>query len=134
MPGSRFGEYRLRRQHAGVGYFGQVRIRLVTAGEGTSPVTWQVAPDDASSLQPGPDREFVDAALAGAADGVALASRCGADPTGVAVEVVHAQLDLTDIDVSAVRTAATLAVAEAFGVADGLRPAFYDGWSVDVSS
>lgn len=29
-----------------------------------------VGPDDTSSLQPGPDREFVDAAVAGATDGL----------------------------------------------------------------
>lgn len=134
MPDDRTGEYRLRRQHAGVGYFGQVRVRLTTADEDRSPVTWVVDPDDTSSLQPGPDREFVDAAVAGAGDGLDLVTRCGVDPAGVAVEVVHVQLDLTDIEVSAVRAAAALAVADAFGVADRLRPVFRHGWAVDVSS
>jgi hypothetical protein len=130
MPDDRTGEYRLRRQHAGVGYFGQVRVRLTTAGEDRSPVTWVVDPDDTSSLQPGPDREFVDAALAGATDGLDLVTSCGADTTGVAVEVVHAQLDLTDIETSAVRAAAALAVADAFGVADQLQPVYHQGWTV----
>ncbi|GAA3852405.1 hypothetical protein GCM10022243_17580 [Saccharothrix violaceirubra] len=134
MPDDRIGEYRLRRRHAGVGYFGQVRVRLTAVGEGTSPVTWEVDPDDGSSLQPGPDREFVDAAVAGAGDGLDLVTGCGVDPAGAAVEVVHAQLDLTDIEVSAVRTAAALAVADAFGVADRLRPVFRQGWTVDVAS
>ncbi|MCC8245504.1 hypothetical protein [Saccharothrix luteola] len=130
MPDDRTGEYRLRRQHAGVGYFGQVRVRLTTASDDR--VAWVVDPDDTSSLQPGPDGEFVDAAVAGAADGLDLVSRCGADTTGVAVEVVHAQLDLTDIEVSAVRAAAALAVADAFGVADRLHLVYREGWTVQA--
>ncbi|WP_440899895.1 hypothetical protein, partial [Actinosynnema sp.] len=72
--GGRVGEHRVRRQRAGVGYFGQVRVRVVDGAlEGA--VVWAVDPEDRSSLQPGSDREFVDAAVAGAWDGLGAGDR-----------------------------------------------------------
>ncbi|ACU38368.1 hypothetical protein KCV87_33100 [Actinosynnema pretiosum subsp. pretiosum] len=124
MSGERVGEYRLKRQRAGVGYFGQVRVRVVDgAPEGA--VVWAVDPGDRSSLQPGLDQEFVDAAVAGAWDGLGVVGRSG----GV-VEVLHVQVDLTDIEVSAVRAAAAMAVVEAFGVGDRVELVFDGGWGV----
>ncbi|WP_447006766.1 hypothetical protein ACRAKI_09990 [Saccharothrix isguenensis] len=46
--------------------------------------------------------------------------------------MVHARLDMTDIEESAVRAAAALAVAEAFGVADRVELGFDAGWTVGV--
>jgi hypothetical protein len=126
------GEYRLRRQRAGVGYFGQVRVRLVTPA-GPPLVRWVVAADDPTSLQPEHDSQFVDAALAGAAQGLVLVAQCGVDPTGYTVEVVHVQFDLIDIEESAVRAAAAFAVANAFGVADHMRLGFDGGWTVSTT-
>ncbi|WP_033440191.1 hypothetical protein [Saccharothrix sp. NRRL B-16314] len=130
----RVGEYRLRRQKGGVGYFGQVRVRVAAAEGSGAAVVWRVDEDDTSSLQPGPDREFVDAALAGAADGLDLVSRCGPEPAGVVVEVVHAQFDPTDLEESAVRAAAALAVSAAFGVADRVELRFDAGWTVGLGN
>jgi len=78
------------------------------------------------------DAEFVAAALAGAADGLALAGACGVDRAGVRVEITHVQLDYTDLHQSAVRAAAALAVAEAFGLADRVGLAFADGFTVSL--
>ncbi|GAA2683841.1 MULTISPECIES: hypothetical protein [Actinosynnema] len=125
------GEYRLRRQKGGIGYFGQVRVRVV-AGDPVR-VVWAVDPGDRSSLQPGSDREFTDAAVVGARDGLDLVARCGVELSGHVVEVVHAQLDLTDVEVSAVRAASAMAVAEAFGVGDRVELGFDGGWAVRLA-
>ncbi|SFJ02297.1 hypothetical protein SAMN05421835_102535 [Amycolatopsis sacchari] len=123
---TRTGEFRLQRQKGGVGYFGQVRVRVVP---GPADVVWTAPPEDRTSLQPREDAEFVEAALAGARDGVELVRSLGVD-VGERVEVVHAQLDLKDIEESAVRAAAALAVGEAYGVGDRLVLDFRDGWFV----
>jgi hypothetical protein len=132
MFDGRTGEYRLRRQKAGVGYFGQVRVRLVAPTD-PPPVRWRVAADDRTSLQPEHDSQFVDAALAGAAHGLMLVAQSGVDPTGYAVEVVHVQFDLIDIEESAVRAAAAFAVANAFGVAGHMELDFDGGWTVSTT-
>lgn len=130
MFDGRTGEFLLKRQKAGVGYFGQVRVRVVAGAE---PVVWQVDPADSSSLQPGADDEFVAAALAGAADGLRLVAEAGVDVAGWSVEVVHVQLDFTDVEETAVRAAAALAVAEAFGVGERMELGFDGGWVVRLS-
>ncbi|ANZ34728.1 hypothetical protein BBK82_00175 [Lentzea guizhouensis] len=132
MSDGRTGEFKLKRQKAGVGYFGQVRVRLAA---GAAPVSWQGDPADTSSLQPGvaDDDEFIAAALAGAADGLRLLAEAGVDVAGQTAQVVHVQLNYTDIEVSAVRAAAALAVAEAFGVPDRLELGFDDGWTVTLA-
>jgi hypothetical protein len=132
MSDSRTGEFKLKRQKAGVGYFGQVRVRVA---EGTDSVSWQADPADTSSLQPGvsDDDEFITAALAGAGDGLHLVAGAGVDVTGWAVEVVHVQLNYTDIEASAVRAAAALAVAAAFGVEERMELDFDSGWVVRLS-
>jgi hypothetical protein len=66
-------------------------------------------------------------------EGVELARALGVDAEGFWVEVVHAQLNLTDIDAGAVRAAAAMAVGEAFGVQDRLQLGFDNGWFVRVS-
>ncbi len=120
-------EFTIKQQKAGVGYFGQVRVRLV---DGPGLVTWQADPLDHSSLQPGSsdDDEFIAAALAGAADGQRLAGEAGADNAGWSIEVVHVQVNHTDIEQSAVRAAAALAVASAFGVGERTELSFDGGW------
>ncbi|GHF46726.1 hypothetical protein FHX82_001546 [Amycolatopsis bartoniae] len=120
---TRTGEFKLQRQKGGVGYFGQVRVRVVP---GEADVVWAVPPEDRTSLQPRHDAEFVEAAVAGAREGVELVRSLGVDVARV--EVVHAQLNVTDIEESAVRAAAALAVGEAFGVADRLVLTFDGGW------
>ncbi|SDG21114.1 hypothetical protein SAMN05216553_106196 [Lentzea fradiae] len=128
MFDGRTGEFVLKRQKGGVGYFGQVRVRVVA---GVEPVVWQVDPADSSSLQPGTDHELVAAALAGVADGLRLVAEAGVDVTGWSAEVVHVQLNFTDIEESAVRAAGALAVGDAFEV--GMEPVFDGGWTARLA-
>lgn len=97
-------------------------------------MSWHVDPNDTSSHQPHRDRDLIDAALAGAGSGLELVTRCGVDTAPYRVDVVHVQFDLMDIEASAVRAAAILAVADAFEMSDHLRLDFADGWTVELVS
>lgn len=120
------GEFTLGRQRGGTCYFGHARVRLVPG----SSHRWAVDPDDRTSLQPRSDPDLVEAAVSGAADGVALMRECGVSVEGWCVEIVHAQVDLVDIEASAVRAAAAMAVAEAFGAGERVALGFDSGWFV----
>lgn len=56
--------------------------------------------------------------------------RAATPPCRGRVEIVYARLQLTDIEESAVRAAAVLAVGQAFDVADRLELTFDDSWTV----
>ncbi|KOX13605.1 hypothetical protein [Nocardiopsis sp. NRRL B-16309] len=125
------GEYTLRRQRNGSGYFGHVRVELRPGGTAGPPsVAWAVPAEDRASIGPREDAEFVAAAITGARDGVRLARALGATVDGWAVDIVRARLSLTDIEESAVRTAAAMAVGAAFGVRHRLHVRFESGWYV----
>ncbi|WP_167768733.1 hypothetical protein [Nocardia sp. CS682] len=128
LPSKR-GHYRLQRQKGGVGYFGQVTVAV---GRATKPArsqaVWAVDPADTSSIQPRFDRELVDAALRGAEDGLGLLSRIGVDVSNLVVHVTHVQLNFTDIEQTAVRTAAALAVAGSHAPSGRFAAEYDGGW------
>ncbi|WP_249645529.1 hypothetical protein [Nocardia sputi] len=127
--GARIGEYTLQRQKGGICYFGHARVQLVA---GDQDVIWSVPPDDHTSLQPRHDAELIEAVLAGAQAGLEFVRSLAPASCQGRVEIVHARLQLTDIEKSAVHAAAALAVGQAFDVADRLELAFEDGWIVQV--
>ncbi|WP_133116311.1 hypothetical protein [Amycolatopsis antarctica] len=125
------GEFTLQRQKNGRGYYGNVTVRVRSgAGSGEPPVVWSVPEDDRTSIQPRTDAEYVDAAIAGAGDGMELARDCGREVDGLLVEIVHAQVQLTDIEESAMRAAAAMAVTGALGLRDEVELGFDAGWVV----
>lgn len=133
---TRRGEYKLQRQHAGVGYFGQVKVGAASSSEASgSTVEWAVPADDRTSVQPRSDSEFVAAAVAGARLGIELVAGLGAElgeeVRGCRIDVLHVQVNLIDIEESAVRAAAALAVADAFEVVDRFELRFDGGWQVE---
>ncbi|MFE0027553.1 hypothetical protein [Amycolatopsis sp. NPDC059021] len=125
MTAEAVGEHRLRRQQGGRGYFGHAKVRLVRREAGSPAVVWAVPADDRASVQPGTDAEFVDAAIAGAEDGLRLL----ADPDR-AVRLEQVLMNLADIDATATRAAATLAVLNAAGADDRYVSTFDGGWQV----
>ncbi|MGK8523026.1 hypothetical protein ACRS6B_16350 [Nocardia asteroides] len=127
---ARTGEYTLQRQKGGVCYFGQARVQVLAGGPD---VVWAVPPDDRTSLQPRHDAELIAAALAGARAGLELVRSLLPASRHERVAIVHAQLQLTDTEKSAVHAATALAVGRAFEVADRLELAFEDGWTVRVT-
>ncbi|MFI9402051.1 hypothetical protein [Nocardia sp. NPDC052316] len=133
LPSTR-GHYRLRRQHGGIGYFGQVTVAVGVTTKTVRPrVVWAVDPADTSSIQPRFDAELVDAALCGAEDGLDLLARIGVDVSNLVVHVTHVQLYLTDIEETAVRTAAALAVAGSQAPARRFSAEYDGGWRAVVN-
>ncbi|WP_107657200.1 hypothetical protein [Nocardia suismassiliense] len=132
LPSKR-GHYRLKRQKGGIGYFGEVTVAV---GAATKPIrnqaVWAVDPADTSSIQPRLDPELVDAALRGAEDGLGLLSRIGVDVSNLVVHITHVQLDLTDIEETAVRTAAALAVAGSHAPPGRFSAEYDGGWRAVV--
>jgi hypothetical protein len=59
-----------------------------------------------------------------------LVSALGVDVRHDAVEIVHAQMSLTDIEATSVWAAAALAVADAYGLRQHLELGFDSGWTV----
>lgn len=128
----RTGAFKLQHQKRGIGYFGQVRVELRTASGDEEPgtVRWAVDPADRTSIQLRSDAEFVRAAERGVADGLVAAADAGADTTGLVADVVHVQVNLIDIEESAVAAAAGMAVAIAAGVEGRVELTFDEGWQV----
>lgn len=120
------GFFRVYRQQLHLGYFGQVAVRLEGRGVDGSRTAWRDDGHDVYCLQPGSGEfeVFVDAALEGAGDGLDLASRCGVETAPYCVGILHVPYRAVDSEVTSVRAAAALAVAEAFGVIDRMGLSF----------
>jgi hypothetical protein len=128
-PGRAIGEYRLRRQAGGRGYFAQVRVEAEESGDrGPAQVLWSVDPADQTSAQSESDPQEAEAAVDGATDVLAALPAVGVDTHGWTVHIRHLGLNLVDNDVSAVRAAAGAATAAAFDAADRFDVVFDDGW------
>jgi hypothetical protein len=121
------GEYRLFRQSGGHTGFAHVRVEVVE-GTGRDTVEWAVDPADPGSAQPDRHAAEVDAALAGAADGLAALAALGIDTAGRTVRVTWLGVNLVDTEPTAVRAAACAATADAFGAVDRFEIVFDDGW------
>ncbi|WP_116045710.1 hypothetical protein [Amycolatopsis palatopharyngis] len=124
------GEFKLQRQKNGIGYFGAVKVEVSRAASEEDVVVWSVPNDDRTSIQPTMDSEFVDAAVAGVKQGRDIVRNLGVDVSDYRIAIVHSQLNLTDIEETAVRAAGALAVATAFGVEDRVELRFDAGWHV----
>lgn len=125
------GEFTVQRQRDARGHFGHARVEVTCPAAGTVPVLWSVPAGDPNSLQPKQDDELIEAAFAGVRRGLELVREVGGEASwDCTVEIVGAWMRLGDINASAVRAAAAMAVADAFGAGDRLRLEFDSGWRV----
>ena len=92
-----------------------------------SRVIWAVAEGE-RSIRLDTDPLEASAALDGALHGLALVESLGAPVTGQVVRITSVVINVADTEPSAVRAAATAAVARAFGLEDECQLTYEHGW------
>ncbi|MBQ0982558.1 hypothetical protein [Micromonospora sp. M61] len=81
-------------------------------------VVWAVDSLDGTSVQPEEEPELAQAAVEGAAIGLAAIAEMGVDVAAYTVHLIWVGMNVVDTEATAVRTAACAATADAFGLLD----------------